>query len=73
MARFAFELGDKLEQYDTILSDDASARLVSLFLRKLVNYKREKTDKPPVKTYFIQGGRHNSRAIRGEVEKFLKE
>ncbi|MEK7508752.1 MAG: hypothetical protein AAB568_02755 [Patescibacteria group bacterium] len=56
MAILALKLEKDLLNYDTIISDDASGRLVSLFLRELVDKKRKESGKPDVQTYFISGG-----------------
>lgn len=56
MAILALKLEKDLLNYDTIISDDASGRLVSLFLRELVDKKRKESGKPDVQTYFLSGG-----------------
>lgn len=60
MTSLVEKLKSKLENpeqiYDTLLSDEASGRLVTLFLRNIINKQREKFDKEPAKTFFIAGG-----------------
>ncbi len=73
LARLTVELADKLSRYDTILSDDASGRLVTLFLRKLVNKEREKTKKKSVNTFFVSTGRHGLQEVTAAVEDFIRK
>jgi len=56
MFKLARNLKERALTYDTIVSDDASGRLVSLFLRELVDKKRKESGKPDVQTYFLSGG-----------------
>jgi len=65
------ELRDKLSTYDTILSDDASGRLVSLVLRKIINKCRNKDGKTPVHTYFLASGKHYTDTIMPKIKTFL--
>lgn len=67
-------LGSKLGDYEMILSDDASGRLPSLFLRKIINAIREKGKKESAKTFFVAGGRHPNERKEGtksEIEHFI--
>ncbi|MCK4968751.1 MAG: hypothetical protein KAS12_06880, partial [Candidatus Aenigmarchaeota archaeon] len=57
LARLVLELKERITDYDTILSDDSSGRLVSLLLRKIINKQREKSGKKGIKTYFLTAGR----------------
>jgi hypothetical protein len=57
LARLVLELKERGLSYDTIISDDASGRLPSLLLRKIINYANERLGKAPVKTIFITGVR----------------
>ncbi len=57
LARLIYELKPNIEEYDTILSDDASGRLVSLLIRKIANEARKFLDKKPIKAFFIASGR----------------
>ncbi|GEM_PF-2500341 len=74
LGRLVIELGDNLHNYDTILSDETSGRLPSLFIRKVINIKRQKLGMAPIKnTYFVLGGARLDRVeLKKEVEKFIK-
>ena len=63
------ELKERFNQYDTILSDDASGRLVSLFFEKIINQQREEESKNKTKIYFLamRGGRYSN----DEVVEFI--
>lgn len=71
LARLVIKLESNLSTYDTILSDDASGRLPSLFLRKLVDHARLKIDEEPVKTYFLATGRHSNIEKDKAIKRFL--
>jgi len=67
-------LKDKLITYDTILSDDASGRLVSLVLRKIINEarKRKGENLSEINTYFLATGYNfDERSIKN-LQLFLK-
>jgi len=55
LSRLCLELKDKAVNYDTILSDDASGRFVSLFLKKMIDKKRSEQKKPKTKIFFLPG------------------
>lgn len=57
MFKLARELKERALGYDTILSDDASGRLVSLFLKRVFDGLRKKQNQPPVGIRFIASGR----------------
>jgi hypoxanthine phosphoribosyltransferase len=71
LARLVIEVEDEIPNYDTILSDDAGGRLPSLFLRRIINRKREELGREPSNTYFIGWGRHANRKRDWEVRKFI--
>ena len=71
LARLVIKLERDLPTYDTILSDDASGRLPSLFLRKIINHVRSKTGQGAVKTYFLASGSHNKIEKDEAIERFL--
>ena len=71
LARLVLELEDQIPHYDTIISDDASGRLVSLFLREVINRKKAELDQQPVQTYFIAGGRCNDQNTYKAIDKFI--
>lgn len=70
-----YNLKERLPIYDTILSDDASGRLVSLVLRKVINRAREQRREKPVRTYFLATGRHERfpEEIDRNIESFLEK
>ncbi|MDP3244744.1 MAG: hypothetical protein Q8M83_03765 [bacterium] len=70
LTRLVIELKEQLPHYDTILSDDASGRLVSLFLREIINRKKAESKKTPVQTFFIAGGR-GSDMTSDAIDKFI--
>jgi hypothetical protein len=67
-AALANEVKELLPYYGTIVSDDASGRLVSLFFRKIVNRKREELGKEPVSTYFLTPRRGKYKEINEEID-----
>lgn len=71
-AKIVDETKEKAGEYDAILSDDASGRLISLTLRKVLNKVREQQDKDELPLYFMAGGRNSGGELR-EIAKFLKE
>lgn len=73
MARLVFELKGEFPNYDTIISDDASGRLPSLFFKKLIDKEGAKTGKRPVNHYFVASGIGHSPRTMPEVRKFLDE
>ncbi len=73
LASLVEKLENKLDSYDTIISDEVSARLVSLILRKIINAKRAEVQKKPANIYFVSSGRHNQPKIDLAVEKFIAE
>lgn len=72
LARLVVELKDRIPNYDTILSDDASGRLVSLLLRHIVQGKRDKA-KEPLQTYFLAAGRDSTDDIKAKIDEFIVE
>jgi hypothetical protein len=63
MARLVLELRHDIASYDTIIGDDASGRLPTLFLREIANNKRAKEGKENSKTFFLVGGRYTDEQI----------
>ncbi len=53
LASLAMELKEELPHYDTVIGDDASGRLVTLFFRDMINRKRFELNMEPVSTYFL--------------------
>jgi hypothetical protein len=70
-ARLVLELRDRLPHYDTILSDDASGRLVSLLLKKIIDRKKEERGGEKTEMFFLASGRHGSAAIDRSIRKFI--
>lgn len=52
------QLADEPDKYDTLISDDASGRLVTLVLRRILDNRREKSGLPPMKVWFLASGRN---------------
>lgn len=73
LERLVTELKDQIPKYDSIISDDASARLVSLLLRKIIDEKRKEIKRSPTQTFFVAGGRHNSSQTNNQIKKFIAE
>lgn len=63
------ELKDRLATFDTVLSDDAGGRLVSLVMGKLINFQREALNLPPSRVFFLASS-VNTKA-HAEIEAFL--
>ena len=72
-ASLSNELKEELPYYGTIISDDASGRLLSLFFRKIVNKKREELDKEPVSTYFLTPWKGMYKEVNEDIDEFLRE
>lgn len=73
LARLVVELEDKIPNYDTILSDEASGRLPSLFLRQIINRKRRESGNDPVNTYFLAWGKTAGSERARAVENFINQ
>lgn len=71
-ARLAMELREKATDYDTILSDDCSGRIVSLFLKNLIDREKIKQNKPLTKIYFLPG-QHISLRVDEEKKSFIEQ
>lgn len=74
LARLTLELGDRLEQYDTILSDDASGRLVTLLLKNIADRKRKEKGQNPTRVFFVAGGHYEKeekKPAKNAVEEFI--
>ena len=57
MARLILELKDKFTEYDLVIGDDVSGRLLTLCLKEIINHSRKKIKLDKVKVKFIAGGR----------------
>ena len=68
LARLVLELRERIPQYDTVLSDDASGRLLSLLIRKIINKTRDSN----VPIYFLAGGRDIPLERKKAIKVFLK-
>ncbi|MDX1535732.1 MAG: hypothetical protein R3346_03165 [Candidatus Spechtbacterales bacterium] len=70
LGKIVIELKEKINDYDAIVSDDASGRLISLILREV--FKNEKGEGLPM--HFVLGGRYLSYEGREEkMKEYLKE
>lgn len=72
LAHLVVELKDQIPHYDTILSDDASGRLIALLLREIIQKKRDGQKTEPLQTYFIAGGIRQERVIE-KTNEFIAE
>jgi len=73
LARLSFELKDKMPRYQTIIGDDASGRLIALYLREQINEKRTRLRKKPVQTYFLRGGKSLTFEEKDAVKNFISQ
>lgn len=73
LANLVLKLREKLPQYDTIISDDASGRLVSLILHRIINKKKEELGRDRIPTYFIAGGQYYSKSVDSAIGKVIDE
>ncbi|MDA2922384.1 hypothetical protein MYX07_03910 [Patescibacteria group bacterium AH-259-L07] len=73
LACLVAKLKDKFTDYDTVLSDEASGRLVSLFLHKIINTKKEQEGKEKIPIYFIAGGRVRHPEAEFDVNDFISK
>lgn len=55
--RLTLEMKDVLPRYETVLSDDASARLVTLYFKHVIDALRERNGDDPATAYFLSLGR----------------
>jgi len=67
------ELKENFPHYDAVVSDDTSARLVSLFFREIINRKKEETNQDFVQAYFLTPKRGKHREINEGIDTFLSE
>lgn len=68
------QLKDKLPNFDTVISDETSARALSLYFYNLINgIRAEHKDKYPhkAKVFFVTGGRDVSEHEEKAVNKFI--
>ncbi len=56
MANLVYKMRERLPMYDMVIGDDASARLVTRFMRTCINDVRTAQALPRVKTRFVCGG-----------------
>ncbi len=71
LARLVIKIESDLPSYDTVLSDEASGRLPSLFLSKIINNARLKNGQDSLQTYFITAGRYQDPEKAKAVKDFL--
>lgn len=53
LARLLIRTKENLSGYDSIVSDDTSGRLISLIFRNIIDRKRSKNEKEPIKAFFV--------------------
>lgn len=73
MAELANKTKEKALEYDSIISDDASGRLVSLFLKRVFDVSRKKAKLPLLNLRFIAGGRHMILETEENIKKYLEK
>ncbi|MEK7607981.1 MAG: hypothetical protein AAB495_00130 [Patescibacteria group bacterium] len=73
IARLIIELRKNISEYDTVIGDDASARILALLIGKIIDKKRKESGKNPAQKLFVQGGRHGKEKIWEAVRDFLSE
>lgn len=73
MGNLVASLEDRLPLYETLLSDDASGRLISLFLWRIINKMRKEEDEKSAKISFLASGRYHNDMVDREVKKFVAE
>ena len=71
LATLVLKLESKLDEYDTIIGDDVSGRLIALFLRRIIKAKRQEKDLPPPQSLFVAGGRTKFQA--GKIRDYLDQ
>ena len=73
LARLVIELEDNITEYDTVLSDDASGRFVSLLLKNIIDKKREEVEKDKAQIYFVASGRDSNRKRDSAIKEFIAD
>ncbi|PIR85368.1 hypothetical protein COU15_00895 [Candidatus Kaiserbacteria bacterium CG10_big_fil_rev_8_21_14_0_10_45_20] len=65
LARLVYALRENITTYDSVISDESSARLPSLILWKIINKKRKAEGKKAIRLYFLSGARfRESREVK---------
>jgi hypothetical protein len=72
-ARLVIELEDKIPFYDTIISDDVGGRLVSLFLKRVIDKKKAELNEKSTSVFFIASGRKDGRKNNEVINNFIIE
>lgn len=76
LANLIKKLENRLDDYDTILSDEASGRIPSLILRQLINKKKLETGNERVRFRAVSGGRvleHVKDSVREHLSDLLQQ
>jgi len=77
LARLVLEIRDEIPNYDLIISDDASGRLVSLFLKRVIDKKRKEEEEKEIDINFVASGQHSIdrvyQAINDLIEQKVKK
>jgi hypothetical protein len=73
LKNLAGKIIESKKKYDLILSDDASGRLVSLFLKSVLDEVQQKRggSKPDLK--FVAAGRHMNQEVFNGIKEFLRK
>ncbi len=73
-AHLTVKLKDDIPYYDTIISDDASGRLISLFFKDVINKNKRKYNKEDtVSTYFLTPKRGRNKKVNKAIQEFIIE
>lgn len=65
------QISGEIETYDTILSDETGARLISLVFRKVIDEVRIVKERTPVSTYFLATGQDVGTTELMSIHNFL--
>jgi hypothetical protein len=67
------EIQDEIPYYDSIIGDDVSGRLPTLFFREIINKKKAEENKEPVQTYFLTSKRGRKKEINEGIHQFISK
>lgn len=71
LGKLVLDLEPHLTKYDAIVSDEASGRLVGLFLHEILAKQREEQDMAEPKIFFVQGGARLPKESQEAVRAFI--
>lgn len=72
LGQLLFKIKDHIDSYDTIISDEASGRLPSLLIKKVIDKKRHQEGKTSIPLHFIAGG-HQVDYREKSISEFLEK